>query len=107
MVYGGDLTSPVKSVTDAIASGKQAAIALDIYFNYGLDAVEKKLSACQVGPGPALSINAYLGEKCQSRNPHVVDYEEIVKDYFPPEPKLNPPSLDAEQSIQSGVPEQS
>ena len=103
VVYGGDLTSPIKSVTDAIASGKQAAIALDIYFNYGLDAVEKKLSACQVGPGPALSINAYLGEKCQSRNPHVVGYEEIVKDYFPPDPKLNPPSLNAEQSIQSFV----
>jgi NADPH-dependent glutamate synthase beta subunit-like oxidoreductase len=29
LIYGGDLTSPIKSVTDAIASGKQAAMAFD------------------------------------------------------------------------------
>ena len=32
LIYGGDLTSPIKSVTDAIATGKQAAMALDTYF---------------------------------------------------------------------------
>ena len=35
LIFGGDLTSPVKSVTDAIASGKQAAMALDTYFEHG------------------------------------------------------------------------
>ncbi|NNL77727.1 MAG: FAD-dependent oxidoreductase [Desulfobacterales bacterium] len=101
VVYGGDLTSPVKSVTDAIASGKQAAMALDTYFNHGIDAVEKQLTACQVGAGPALSMSAYLGEDRQFRNAHIVDYDEIVNDYFPLAPRLNPRSLDAEQSIQS------
>ncbi len=40
LVFGGDLTSPVKSVADAIASGKQAAMALDTYFEKGLEAVD-------------------------------------------------------------------
>jgi len=35
IVYGGDLTNDVKSVTDAIASGKQAAMALDLLFKRG------------------------------------------------------------------------
>ena len=101
VVYGGDLTSPVKSVTDAIASGKQAAMALDMYFKHGIDAVAKQLTACQVGAGPALSMSAYLGEDRQFRNAHIVDYDEIVNDYFPLAPRLNPRSLDAKQSIQS------
>jgi NADPH-dependent glutamate synthase beta subunit-like oxidoreductase len=37
VVFGGDLTSPGKSVADAIASGKQAAMALNTYFEKGLD----------------------------------------------------------------------
>ncbi|UCD78512.1 MAG: FAD-dependent oxidoreductase, partial [Desulfobacterales bacterium] len=50
LVFGGDLTSPVKSVADAIASGKQAAMTLNTYFEKGLDAVESSLAACRVGP---------------------------------------------------------
>ena len=68
VVFGGDLTSPVKSVTDAIASGKQAAMALDTYFERGLDAVEKRLAACRVGAGPAISMDTYLDEDRKYRN---------------------------------------
>jgi len=95
LVSGGDLTSPVKSVADAIASGKQAAMTLDTYFEKGLDAVESRLAACRVGPGPALSMNAYLGEDCRSRSAHVVSYDQIVIDYFPTAPRVTPASLDA------------
>jgi NADPH-dependent glutamate synthase beta subunit-like oxidoreductase len=99
--YGGDLTSPVKSVADAVASGKQAAIALDTYFEKGRDAVEKGLTDCRVGVGPAISMDVYLGGDRRYRNPHIVDPDEIVQDYFQSAPGMIPSTLDAHQSIRS------
>jgi NADPH-dependent glutamate synthase beta subunit-like oxidoreductase len=101
VVFGGDLTSPVKSVTDAVASGKQAAMALDTYFKKGLDAVEKRLAACRVGAGPAMSMDTYLGGDRKYRNGHIVDPDEIVLDYFQSAPRVIPSSLDAPRSIRS------
>jgi NADPH-dependent glutamate synthase beta subunit-like oxidoreductase len=101
VVFGGDLTSPVKSVTDALASGKQAAMALDTYFKKGLDAVEKRLAACRVGAGPAISMDAYLGGDRKYRNGHIVDPDEIVLDYFQSAPRVIPSALDANLSIRS------
>ena len=95
VVFGGDLTSPVKSVADAIASGKQAAMALNTYFEKGLEAVDDTLAACRVGSGPALSMEAYLGGNRQDRNAQVVAYDEIVTDYFQTAPRVTPSSLDA------------
>ena len=99
--YGGDLTSPVKSVADAVASGKQAAIALDTYFEKGRDAIEKCLADCRVGVGPAISMDAYLGSDRKYRNPHIVDPDEIVQDYFQSAPRMTPSALDVHQSIRS------
>ena len=101
VVFGGDLTSPVKSVADAIASGKQAAMALDIYLKRGLDAVDTRLAACRVGAGPAISMDTYLGGERKSRNVHIVDPDEIVHDYFQPAPRVIPSSRDAHLSIRS------
>jgi Pyruvate/2-oxoacid:ferredoxin oxidoreductase delta subunit len=94
IILGGDLTSPVKSVADAIASGKQAAIAIDAYLNKGLEAVDPALAACRVGSGPALSMDAYLAGNYQGRNPHVVAYDEIVTDYFATAPRVVPSTLE-------------
>jgi Pyruvate/2-oxoacid:ferredoxin oxidoreductase delta subunit len=101
IVFGGDLTSPVKSVADAIASGKQAAIALDAYFERSLDTVENRMAACRVGNGPALSVDAYLGQDRKYRNAHIVGYDEIVSDYFQSAPRMIPPSTAADPSIRS------
>jgi len=101
VIFGGDLTNTVKSVTDAIASGKQAALALDTYFHKGLDAVESTLAACRVGPGPALALDAYLGNNRRDRNDHVVTYDEIVSDYFQTAPRATPSTLDATRRRQS------
>jgi NADPH-dependent glutamate synthase beta subunit-like oxidoreductase/ferredoxin len=101
VVFGGDLTSPVKSVTDAVASGKQAAMALDTYLKKGLDAVEKRLAACRVGAGPAMSMDTYIGGDRKYRNGHIVDPDEIVLDYFQSAPRVIPSSLDAPLSIRS------
>jgi NADPH-dependent glutamate synthase beta subunit-like oxidoreductase len=101
LVIGGDLTSPVKSVTDAIASGKQAAMALDTYLRHGTDAVESRLATCRVGAGPALSMDVYLENDRQNRTAHIVSYDEIVADYFQTAGRISAPSLDAKQRIQS------
>jgi NADPH-dependent glutamate synthase beta subunit-like oxidoreductase len=101
LVYGGDLTSPIKSVTDAIASGKQAAMALDTYFKDGMDAIEDRLAGCRVGTGPALSMDAYLEKERQNRSAHIVGYDEIVTDYFNPAARSVPQALDAAARIRS------
>ena len=101
LVFGGDLASPVKSVADAIASGKQAAMALNTYFEKGLAAVDDALAACRVGPGPALSMQAYLGGNRQDRNAQVVAYDEIVTDYFQTAQRVTPSSLDASRRRRS------
>ena len=101
LVYGGDLASPVKSVSDAIASGKQAALALDVYFQHGMKAVQNSLGRCRVGDGPALSMNAYLEKDRRNRSPHIVDFDEIVTDYFSPAPRAVPDVLDADSRIRS------
>ena len=83
-VFGGDLTNLLKSVTDAVASGKQAAMALDTFFQEGWDTVVERLAACRVGNGPALSMESYLGGVRTIRNSHIVTYPEINIDYFSP-----------------------
>jgi len=101
LIYGGDLTSPTKSVTDAIASGKQAAMALDTYFRHGVDTIEERLANCRVGAGPALSMDVYLEKDRKNRTVHIVGYDEIVTDYFQSAARRVPPTLDAEQRIKS------
>ena len=101
LIYGGDLTSPTQSVTDAIASGKQAAMALDTYFRHGVDTIEERLANCRVGAGPALSMDVYLEKDRKNRTVHIVGYDEIVTDYFQSAARRVPPTLDAEQRIKS------
>ena len=101
LIYGGDLASPVKSVTDAIASGKQAAMALDTYFEHGTNAIEERLAGCRVGAGPALSMDVYLGKDRKNRTAHIVNYDEIVSDYFQSAARNVPSTLDAGQRIRS------
>lgn len=92
VIFGGDLSNPIKSVTDAIASGKQAAMALDTFFKNGRHAIEEKLAACRVGSGTALSMEIYLGGTRKYRNPHTVSFEEVVTDYFQPADRVQPQS---------------
>ena len=101
LVFGGDLITPVKSVADAIASGKQAALALDTYFRKGLKAVESSLTACRVGPGPAHSLDAYSAGDRRDRNPHVVTYPEIVTDYFRSAARVTPVCIGASRRVRS------
>lgn len=93
IIYGGDLTNTDKNVTQAIASGKQAAMALDTFFQSGADAVRERLSACLVGEGPSLSMEIYMNGPRKERKPHIVSYQEINTDYFQFEPRVIQPRL--------------
>ena len=98
IIMGGDLAIPTNSVADAIASGKQAAMALHTRFEKGFKAVETTLATCRVGSGPAHSMDAFLGGDRRNRNVHIVNYDEIVRDYFQNAPRVVPAALDASQS---------
>lgn len=101
VVYGGDVANETKSVTHAIASGKAAAIALDILFKEGLRAVRRGIKACEVGEGPALSMEIYTGGSRSSRSPHIVGYGEINTDYFRFAPGLTQPRLPKSERVRS------
>ncbi|MDH3881647.1 MAG: FAD-dependent oxidoreductase [Desulfobacteraceae bacterium] len=101
LLFGGDLTNTIKSVTDAVASGKQAAMALDIFFKQGRHAITDRLNYCLVGNGPALSMECYMGGKRLTRNPHIVSNNDINLDYFSQTPRVEPESLAIKKRMNS------
>jgi len=101
LAFGGDLVNPVKSVVHAVASGKEAAMALDVLFREGPAAILPKLQAALVGGGPAHSMEVYLkGLRCR-RSQHVVRYDEINTDYFQFAPRIVAPRLLREERSRS------
>lgn len=82
LVFGGDITNDVKSVVHAVASGKQAAMALDTLFREGAAAIPTKLESCRTGNGSSLSMEAYMGGPRSLQSRHVVGYGEVNKAYF-------------------------
>ncbi len=101
LVVGGDLTNDTLSVTDAIASGKQAAMALDVYFKKGLDAIEKVLNGNRVGNGASLSMAAYLDGERRDRNAHIVTFAEINTDYFQSGARAVPERMTPQERMRS------
>jgi len=101
VLYTGDLVNETKSVTHAIASGKQAAIALDIFFHEGAAAVASRLAGCTVGDGSSQSLEIYLGGERKLRSNHVVGYSEINTDYFSFAPRIRQPRLLIEERRRS------
>lgn len=101
LLYGGDLVNETKNVAQAIASGKQAAMALDAFFHEGMDAVEARLAGCRVGNGPALSMEVYMGGPRRLRSSHIVQHDEINTDYFQFEAGMTQPRLLAEERCNS------
>jgi NADPH-dependent glutamate synthase beta subunit-like oxidoreductase len=101
LVYGGDLVASIKSVVHAVASGKEAAMALDVLFKEGLEAIERKLKSCLVGNGPSLSMETYLGGPREKRNHSIVSYENLNTDYFRFAPTISQPRLLRKERLQS------
>ena len=93
IAFIGDPVTPANSVADAIGSGKQAAIALHALFTRGTSAVQEAAAACRIGPGPALSFEAYQGGERAQRSRQVVTFADINTDYFPAAHRRHPPGL--------------
>ena len=83
LAFAGDLTTKDKSVSDAIASGKEAALSLDILLREGLGAIEGRLAACRIGSGSSLSMETYSGGKPAGRDRKVVRLADLNSAYFP------------------------
>ena len=92
---GGDIIDIPRTVVNAVASGKKAAIAIHCdYRGTDFGDVVKKIS---IGNGPALSFSTYMNWKpAVPRNIHlVVDSEKIVYDYFEKSPRVMQKTGDA------------
>jgi NADPH-dependent glutamate synthase beta subunit-like oxidoreductase/Pyruvate/2-oxoacid:ferredoxin oxidoreductase delta subunit len=101
VVFGGDLTAGFKSVVNAVASGKEAAIAFDILFRKGLDSVDEGLADCKVGNGPSCSMEIHMKGERYKRNSHIVTYEEINTDYFSLTQGITQPRLLRDERLSS------
>jgi len=101
LVYGGDITNGVKSVVHAVASGKQAAMALDTLFREGVDAVLPRIESCGIGDGISLSMEAYMGGTRGRRDRHLVRYGEINTNYFPCAERITVPTLTPDERIRA------
>jgi 2-oxoacid:acceptor oxidoreductase delta subunit (pyruvate/2-ketoisovalerate family) len=100
-VFGGDLVNASRSVAHAVASGKEAAIALDLFFREGPGAVRAGLERCAVGGGRVLSLEAHRNGPCSRRSSTIVRYGEINTDYFHFSPRLIQPRLLKEERSRS------
>jgi 2-oxoacid:acceptor oxidoreductase delta subunit (pyruvate/2-ketoisovalerate family) len=92
---GGDIIDIPRTVVNAVASGKKAAIAIDCdYRGTNFSDVAKEIS---VGNGSALSFSKYMHwEPAVPWNIHkVVDSEKIVYDYFEKAPRVEQKAEDA------------
>jgi len=81
-VYGGDLVNEIESVADAIASGKEAAIALDAHFRKGSHSIPNELARCRTGGGGPVSMEVYRGGGRVGRSQSLVGFADINVDYF-------------------------
>jgi 2-oxoacid:acceptor oxidoreductase delta subunit (pyruvate/2-ketoisovalerate family) len=93
--------SPAKGVVQAVASGKEAAIALDVLFREGPEAVRPALDRCKVGGGRPLSMEVHMMGPRSQRSPAVVRYNEINTDYFHFSPTIAIPRLLKAERIKS------
>ncbi|MBF0450970.1 MAG: FAD-dependent oxidoreductase [Candidatus Magnetomorum sp.] len=97
----GDLSIFEKTVTHALASGKQAVLAFDSMRNHGQSGIEDRLHQSQVGSGVSLSFDMYLHGKRFSRSTEMVSYDRINTAYFSSIPGVQPNHLPIDQCTQS------
>ncbi len=101
VAFVGDLVCAPGSVAHAVASGKEAAMALDLLLREGPGAVRAGLKRCAVGPGRSLSFEAYMNGPRSRRSSKVVRYGEINTDYFHFSPRLIQPRLLKAERVRS------
>jgi len=91
IIYGGDIVNRKLRVSDAIASGKQAAMAIDLVLQKKSPDVESDIRRCRLGPGPAVSFADYISEgDSRPTASRIVSYDDINPAYFSPAMRLDP-----------------
>ncbi|MHC1727531.1 MAG: FAD-dependent oxidoreductase [Syntrophobacteraceae bacterium] len=93
VAFVGDLVNNSRSVAHAVASGKEAAMALDLLFREGHEAIRPGLKRCAVGSGRSLSMETHMNGPRSRRSPAVVRYGEINTDHFTFLARLTRPRL--------------
>lgn len=101
VAFVGDLVCAPGSVAHAVASGKEAAMALDLLLREGSGAVRPGLKRCAVGPGRSLSFEAHMNGPRSRRSPRLVRYGDINTDYFQFSPRLTQPRLLKAERVRS------
>ncbi len=101
LFFGGDLTNDFKTVTHAVASGKEAAISMDILFKKGADKIGSTLADSFIGKSSVLSFDSYSRGPRSKRSRHVVGFDEINTDYFEYTKKIKLPELLRHERVKS------
>lgn len=101
IAFGGDLVNRTRSVADAIASGKQAAVAIDTYFKHGAESIDRRMQACRIGNGPGISMEAYLSNQPRFRQADCVVYDDINIDYFEQSTRVEPTVVSPAMRVES------
>jgi 2-oxoacid:acceptor oxidoreductase delta subunit (pyruvate/2-ketoisovalerate family) len=97
---GGDIVDQPHTVVDAIASGKRAAMAIDMFIQ-GQDLMAA-LNEIRLGDQGALSMRRYVEERHLPEkidNSQVVDFDHLNTDYFSPADRLPMPERDIVERI--------
>ena len=89
----GDLATNEKTVTHALASGKQAVIAFDIFRNHGQKNINKLMDDCKIGDDSSVSFEIYTKGKRMKRSSEIVSNDSINKAYFFAKPEILPNSI--------------
>lgn len=101
VVYGGDLASPVLSVPNAIMSGKQAAMAIDVYLQEGFENIAARLGQCPSANGAGVSMAAYRGQETGTNAPRLVPFEAIKTHCFDRADRQSPARLSLNRRMHS------
>jgi NADPH-dependent glutamate synthase beta subunit-like oxidoreductase len=99
---GGDAIDQPRTIVTAIASGKRAAISIDLYLRgCSYDDVFSKI---RVGNKGALSMEAYLSGRSGgnwSKSKDVISYPQLKTFYFEHSKRIEMPKLDRHKTLRS------
>jgi len=101
VAYAGDLTIGRESVSDAIASGKEAAIALDALFSFGIKGVAAEIERALAADGGSASMEAYSRGPRATRSRAIVKAEDLNADYIERSRRANGRALESAKAALS------
>ena len=81
---GGDVTSLSRSVVEAVASGKRAALGIDIYLS---NSPQNKAGQFRKGRTGSISMSRYLSDDPKSEGNEVVAFNKLNTAYFTEAPR--------------------